>query len=101
MAFLPHSFLGNRDYSMDNTYRISLKTTWQYIKSDLARYRITEKRSLLATLILSPGAIAGIYYRLGHWIWYSDSERARWLNLLRPFYIIGKRLVEIYTSISI
>jgi serine O-acetyltransferase len=86
---------------MENTDKISLKTTWQYIKSDLARYRITEQRSTFASFIFSPGVLAGIYYRLGHWIWYADSNYAQALMLLRPFYILGKRLVEIYTGISV
>jgi len=85
----------------DTNYKISLKTTWQNIKRDLARYRITEERSYLASFVLSPGVIAGIYYRLGHWIWYSDSPHANWLRFLRPFYIVGKRFIEIYTGISV
>jgi serine O-acetyltransferase len=86
---------------MDEPYRISFKTTLDNIKRDLARYRITENRSMLATLILSPGAFACIYYRFGHWIWYSESKHAHWLSILRPLYIVGKRLVEIYTGISV
>lgn len=85
----------------DTNYKISLKTTWQNIKRDLARYHITEERSYLASFVLSPGVIAGIYYRLGHWIWYSDSPYANWLRFLRPFYIVGKRFIEIYTGISV
>src|SRR5689334_7462668 len=85
---------------MDENHRISFKTTWQNMKSDLARYRITEQRSSLASIIISPGVLAGMYYRLGHWIWYAESKREL-LRLLRPLYIIGKRFVEIYTGISV
>ena len=85
---------------MDENYNISFKTTWRNIKSDLARYRITEQRSNLASIIISPGVLAGMYYRLGHWIWYAEAKR-EWLRLLRPLYIVGKRFVEIYTGISV
>lgn len=85
---------------MDENYNISFKTTWRNIKSDLARYRITEQRSSLANIIISPGVLAGMYYRLGHWIWYAEAKR-EWLRLLRPLYIVGKRFVEIYTGISV
>jgi serine O-acetyltransferase len=85
---------------MDENYKISFKTTCHNIKTDLARYRITEQRSSLASIIISPGVLAGIYYRLGHWIWYAEGQRA-WLRLLRPLYIVGKRFVEIYTGISV
>ena len=86
---------------MEESYSISLKTTWENIKSDLARYKITEQRSKLASFILSPGVLAGIYYRIGHWIWYAEGNINRLLYLLRPFYIIGKRFIEMYTGISV
>lgn len=85
---------------MDENHSISFKTTWEYIKSDLARYRLTEQRSNLASFILSPGVLAGFYYRIGHWIWYSESKSPL-LYLLRPFYIVGKRFIEMYTGISV
>lgn len=82
-------------------HSISFKTTLHYILSDLARYRITDKRSYLAILVMSPGVIAGLYYRIGHWIW-GYRGRFAWLVAgLRPFYIVLKRLVEIYTGASI
>jgi serine O-acetyltransferase len=84
---------------MDNTHKITLKTTWQHIKSDFARYREMENRSNAANLILSPGLVATLYYRLGHWIWYADSRSA--LLLFRPLYMIGKRLIEIYAGMSL
>ncbi len=91
----------NWNTNMDENYAISLKKTWEYIKRDLARYRATDKRSYPALVIMAPGMIAGIYYRIGHWIWYPAEINRKWLKLLRPLYMIGKRLVEIYSSISI
>ncbi len=78
-----------------------MKTTWRYILQDLARYRITEQRSYPAIFVMCPGAIAGIYYRLGSWIWNFTGPLAPLVFFLRPVYIIGKRFVEIYSGISI
>ncbi len=80
---------------------ISLRTTLRYILSDLSRYRVTEGRSYPAILITSPGLIAGIYYRLGHWLWNYRGRYALLLRLLRPFYLVFKRAVEIYSGASI
>lgn len=86
---------------MEEPYSISLKKTWENMKRDLARYKATEGRSKLASFILSPGVLAGIYYRIGHWIWYAEGSAAKFLIILRPFYIIGKRFIEMYTGISV
>lgn len=86
---------------MDEHYSISLKKTWENIKCDLARYRATDKRSYPALLLMSPGLIAGVYYRIGHWIWYSAEINSKWLYPLRPLYMIGKRLIEIYSGVSL
>ena len=86
---------------MSQPYRISLKTTWQNILSDLSRYRVTDKRSYPAIFVMCPGAIAGLYYRIGHWIWYPADVNPTYLYLLRPFYMVGKRLVEIYAGASL
>jgi serine O-acetyltransferase len=80
---------------------ISLRTTLRYILSDLSRYRVTEGRSYPAILITSPGLIAGVYYRLGHWLWNYRGLLAPLMRLLRPFYMVGKRAVEIYSGASI
>jgi serine O-acetyltransferase len=80
---------------------VSLKTTWQNILSDLGRYRVTEQRSYLEIFVLSPAVFAGLYYRIGHWIWYYRGRLATVVLLLRPIYIIFKRLIELYTGISI
>jgi serine O-acetyltransferase len=82
-------------------HSISLKTTLRYILSDLARYRVTDERSYPQIFILCPGAVAGIYYRIGHWMWYYRGHLAVLVALLRPIYIIFKRLVEIYSGASI
>ena len=83
---------------MIEPYAISLRTTWQNILCDLARYRTTDERSTVAIFIMCPGVIAGIYYRIGHWIWYPAEVNSKWLYILRPFYMVGKRLVEIYAG---
>jgi serine O-acetyltransferase len=80
---------------------ISLADTLRLILSDIARYRVTEKRSLPAIMVMSPGLIAGIYYRIGSWIWRYEGPAASLVALLRPFYIVGKRLIEIYSGISL
>lgn len=80
---------------------VSLRTTLRYILSDLARYRMTEKRSYPAILITSPGMIAGIYYRIGHWLWNYRGRLALLMWLLRPLYMVFKRAVEIYSGASI
>ena len=85
----------------NDEYSISLKTTLRYILSDLARYQVTDGRSYPEILILCPGAIAGIYYRIGHWIWHYRGRWAALVMLLRPIYIIFKRLVEIYSGAAI
>lgn len=92
---MPTTMTGNCEYS------ISIKTTLRYILRDLARYRVMDHRSYPAILVMSPGAIAGIYYRIGNWIWYYHGRLALLIGLLRPLYIICKRLVEIYTGASI
>jgi serine O-acetyltransferase len=50
---------------------------------------------------MCPGVIAGIYYRIGHWIWYPAEVNPKFLLILRPLYMIGKRLIEVYTGASL
>src|SRR5579871_24136 len=81
---------------------ISLKTTLRYMMHDLDRYRVTDGRSYLATLIICPGALAGIFYRIGHWMWNFQGSLACTLMLpFRAIYIVMKRMVEVYSGISI
>src|SRR5215217_7105939 len=70
---------------------VSLKTTWQHMLSDLGRYRVTEQRSYPEIFVLSPAVFAGLYYRIGHWIWYYRGWLATLVLFLRPIYIIFKR----------
>lgn len=76
-------------------------SVWQYIKSDLARYKTTDKRSYFSMLIICPGTLAGIVYRIGHWIWTYEGRFKLWVSLWRPWYIIVKRITEIITGIAI
>src|SRR5438045_732798 len=84
---------------MEMTHKVTLNTTWQHIKRDFARYREMENRSDIVNFILCPGLVATIYYRLGHWIWYASRRYA--LLPFRPFYMIGKRLIEVYAGTSL
>ncbi len=86
---------------ISQTYRISLKTTWQNILSDLSRYRVTDNRSYLALFVMCPGLIAGLYYRIGHWMWYPAELNPTFLFPLRAAYIVIKRLIEIYAGASL
>lgn len=74
---------------------------WKLILSDLSRYRVTDKRSYLVMLILCPGSVAGIIYRIGHWLWTYNGLFAPLILLARPAYIIIKRIAEIVTGIAI
>lgn len=80
---------------------VSSPSVWQYILSDLARYKVTDKRSYLAMLIICPGSLAGIVYRIGHWIWTYEGRFWQFVWLWRPFYILIKRLTEIVTGIAL
>lgn len=86
---------------MNDKYSISLRTTWEYILRDLSRYRVTEKRRAPAIIVMCPGLIASVYYRIGHWMWYSKGKYGLLLYLLRPSYIVFKRLIEVYSGISL
>ncbi len=86
---------------MNSAPSISLKTTWRYILADLARYRATDHRSMVAIFIMCPGATAGVWYRIGYWIWHYDGPARRLVRLLRPIYIILQRIVMILTGVWI
>lgn len=86
---------------MKQPYSISLKTTWRYILADIARYRVMDDCSFPAVLILYPGVVASIYYRIGHWIWYPAELNQKLLYPLRPFYRVGKRFVVVYSGASL
>ncbi len=86
---------------MSEAYSISLFTTLRNIHSDLLRYRLTLNRSYPAIFVVHPGLMASIYYRLGHWLWYTQGVHKLFTYILRPFYLLGKRLIEVYSGISI
>lgn len=86
---------------MSETYSISLITTLRNIQSDLLRYRITLNRSYPAIFVVHPGLLASIYYRLGHWLWYTQGFHKILTYIIRPFYLLGKRFIEAYAGISI
>lgn len=83
------------------SYSVSFLTTLRNIHSDLVRYRVTENRSYPAMLVMSPGLIASIYYRIGHWLWHTRGIAQLLSYPLRPLYLLGKRLMEVYSGISI
>ena len=91
----------DRDSKLLTTPHRSGKTTWQLILSDLARYRVTDKRSYLTVLFLCPGAVSGIIYRVGHALWSYEGPFAPLMWLLRPFYMVVKRINEMLNGISI
>ena len=77
------------------------KSLWGYILSDLDRYRVIDKRSYVAMFILCPGAIAGLIYRIGHWLWSYQGVLSPVVRILYAFYILIKRFGEIITGITI
>lgn len=86
---------------MSESYSISFLATLRNIYSDLLRYKVTEKRSYIVMLVTSPGMIASVYYRIGHWLWYTQGVPTVLLYLLRPLYLLGKRILEFYSGISV
>ncbi|MBI1280690.1 MAG: serine acetyltransferase [Anaerolineaceae bacterium] len=86
---------------ISESYTISFLSTLRNIHSDMQRYHATENRSYPALLIMSPGMIASIYYRLGHWLWHTQGVPEVVLYILRPLYLLGKRLIEVYSGISV
>ena len=96
----PFSSAGRASKPITTPQRSS-KSTWQLIRSDLARYRVTDKRSYLTVLFLCPGAVSGIIYRVGHAIWTYEGPLGPLVKLLRPFYMVVKRMNEMLNGISI
>ena len=68
------------------------------LRVDLDRYRVTERRSLVTALWVSPGTIASIHYRLAHWAW---SGRTPAHLAARLPLVVLQRLVEVWTGMSI
>lgn len=79
----------------------TIRATWDAIVSDLRRYRATDGRGYFTMLIICPGAVAGIVYRVGHWIWCYSGRLSPLVRLLRAPYILALRWSEILTGITI
>jgi serine O-acetyltransferase len=77
------------------------KSLWGLIISDLNRYRVTDRRSYAAMLIICPGASAGIIYRIGHWMYCYKGRFSLLVKLGYLIYILVKRMSEIVNGISI
>jgi serine O-acetyltransferase len=77
------------------------RSLWFYIRSDLNRYRVTDQRSYLGVLVLSPGATSGIVYRIGHWLCTYEGRLRPLARVAYVFYILVKRMNEIVNGISI
>jgi serine O-acetyltransferase len=71
---------------------------WSDLRADLDRYRVTDGRSLLACLYLSPGTIASVHYRAAHWAW---SGRGPGRLVARVPLVVLQRWVEVWTGMSI
>jgi serine acetyltransferase len=80
----------------DSSYPLS--RAWRELLADLDRYRVTDGRGLLPTLLLSPGSIASVAYRLSRWVWATPGPLARAARL--PLTVIN-RLVEVWSGVSI
>jgi len=76
-------------------------SVWQLILSDLNRYRALEQRSYLELLILCPGTIASIYYRIGQRLWSGPTQHHIARMILKAMYLVISRFVEPFTGISI
>jgi serine O-acetyltransferase len=71
------------------------------ILSDLNRYRALEHRSHLSQMVLSPGTIASIHYRIGHWLWSRPGRGSILRTLSKAAYLFVNRAMEVFTGISI
>lgn len=71
---------------------------WRDLLADLDRYRVTDQRHLLTTLLVSPGSVASVAYRLSRWVWASRSPVA--LAARIPLVVLN-RLVEVWSGVSI
>jgi len=71
---------------------------WRDLIADLDRYRVTDQRGLVATLLLSPGSVASIAYRLSRAVWARRSPLA--LAARVPLLLVN-RLVEVWSGVSL
>lgn len=68
------------------------------LRADLDRYRVTEGRSLLAALWVSPGTVASVHYRLAHWAW--NGRTPAHLAARLPL-LVAQRFVEVWSGMSL
>jgi serine O-acetyltransferase len=71
------------------------------LRSDLRRYRVTDGTSPWVTLILSPGSIASVHYRIARCVWSYDGAFKVVALALRVPLVLLRRLVEIWSGVSI
>lgn len=81
-----------------STRRLSL---WRLILSDLDRYRVTDERNYLTMFIICPGVLAGLTYRIGHWLWSYSGPLTIVMPVCRAVYIVFSRFSEIITGIRV
>lgn len=68
------------------------------LRADLDRYRVTDGRSTLVNLWLSPGTVASIHHRAAHWAW--NGRSLAHLAARLPLLVL-QRFVEVWTGIGI
>lgn len=71
---------------------------WSDLRADLDRYCVTDGRSLLQCLYLSPGTIASVHYRVAHWAWNGYGAGRM---LARVPLVLLQRWVEVWTGMGI
>jgi len=79
----------------------SRTSMWRSIKADLDRFRVTDGRSYLTMLVMCPGSLACISYRIGNAIWSYSGPFSKFSLPLKAVYVLANRFVEIVTGISI
>jgi serine O-acetyltransferase len=71
------------------------------LRADLDRYVVTSGRPLVAELLLSPGSIASVSYRLARWLWQVDGPATVLARVARVPMAVVNRLVEVWSGVSI
>jgi serine O-acetyltransferase len=76
-------------------------TLRRLIMSDLHRYRALDHDTCAAKLIVSPGTVASMHYRLGHWLWSRPGRDGPLRTIAKAVYLVANRGAEAFTRISI
>jgi serine O-acetyltransferase len=79
----------------------SRMSVWQLILSDLDRYRVTDQRNYLTMLVICPGTLACITYRIGHWLWIYSGPLSFTMPVWRAVFIVFSRFIEIITGMRV